>query len=366
MTAASTGKMVKDWGKVENSLEQYKAEIATLSSQMAREAQAAGRAMTPLRRGFRGTFNPKPVNEFNRSVGMARSQMLNLGFQVNDIASGLATGVQNPFTIMVQQGSQIAQIYAGQGGVKTAFRDISNILVQVGKRLWPLAVMAAGFGVLQREINKTTDVGVTFMDTLTAVFQVTGRAIMQYLGPPLGWLKRQFEAVLDFIGEWFPKVMNGIIGVVISAVRIIGAVWAKLPDLFHDTWVAIQNGAIGFAEWFIDLFRITIPDALIAGTNKIIQANVFAFRAIGVVWKNLPAVIGDAMGATVNKFVDGAENMINGALGALQKLIDELNSFIDFVGGDAALEFFGFDGKIPPLGKADLQDFKMKTGASLK
>lgn len=39
----------------------------------------------------------------------------NLSFQLNDIAMGLASGT-SPFTIMVQQGSQVAQVFNGTGG----------------------------------------------------------------------------------------------------------------------------------------------------------------------------------------------------------------------------------------------------------
>ena len=50
-----------------------------------------------------------------QSLGAQRAAVSNLSFQLNDIAMGLASGT-SPFTIMVQQGSQVAQVFNGTGG----------------------------------------------------------------------------------------------------------------------------------------------------------------------------------------------------------------------------------------------------------
>lgn len=49
------------------------------------------------------------------SLGQQRAAVANLSFQLNDIAMGLASGT-SPFTIMVQQGSQVSQALQGAGG----------------------------------------------------------------------------------------------------------------------------------------------------------------------------------------------------------------------------------------------------------
>lgn len=67
------------------------------------------------------------------SLGRQSAAVSNLSFQLNDIAMGLASGT-SPFTIMVQQGSQVAQVFNGTGGgivgaVKTlgaAFAQVVN------------------------------------------------------------------------------------------------------------------------------------------------------------------------------------------------------------------------------------------------
>ncbi|MCS0459539.1 phage tail length tape measure family protein [Rhizobium favelukesii] len=68
----------------------------------------------------------------------------NLGYQAFDIGQGLAGGI-SPAMIAAQQGPQIAQLYAGSGGIKAALQDVSAIaagaVASVGAL--PLALGAA-------------------------------------------------------------------------------------------------------------------------------------------------------------------------------------------------------------------------------
>ncbi|MGN6307322.1 MAG: phage tail length tape measure family protein [Mesorhizobium sp.] len=53
--------------------------------------------------------------QVEKSLGAQRAAVANLSFQLNDISQGLLSGA-SPFTIMVQQGSQVAQALQGAGG----------------------------------------------------------------------------------------------------------------------------------------------------------------------------------------------------------------------------------------------------------
>lgn len=55
------------------------------------------------------------ANAATASTRQSAAAVSNLSFQLNDIAMGLASGT-SPFTIMVQQGSQVAQVFNGTGG----------------------------------------------------------------------------------------------------------------------------------------------------------------------------------------------------------------------------------------------------------
>lgn len=66
-----------------------------------------------------------------QSLGAQRAAVSNLSFQLNDIAMGLASGA-SPFTIMVQQGSQVAQVFNGSGGgLVGAVKTLGGALAQV-------------------------------------------------------------------------------------------------------------------------------------------------------------------------------------------------------------------------------------------
>lgn len=387
-TRQATGQMAMNWGQVSSQVElftrklvagkitqaQYTSEMNRLSSVMKgvagsyREAQkevwgyaaaqkAASQQVVPA-------FDTKPVVRFNRSLGQSRMQMMNLGYQLNDIGMTLATGM-NPMTVLIQQGSQILQIYAGQGGLRTALGDISKILMGIGKRVWPIAVLAAGFGMVQREINKTSKTAVTFMDTTKAIFQVLGGYIYKLIEGPLNDLTKAWNASLDFIAEWFPKIMNAVIGAVVGSVRTIGAVWNLLPSLWHDTWAQIKDIAIDFIEPIANFMLVTLPEAVLVGVNKMVQLMVFAFRAIGAVWDQFPAIMSDSIGGAVNFMIEGVEKMVNGAIQGINTLLKALQSVVDFIGADKALEFFGFSGTLPTIDEQDLSKWRMETGTAI-
>lgn len=78
----------------------------------------------------------------SRSTGLAAHQMQNLGFQLNDIVSGLAMGV-SPFQILAQQGGQVYQVMSmAEGGVGGALRGIKE---QIAGLLTPGRLLVAGF-----------------------------------------------------------------------------------------------------------------------------------------------------------------------------------------------------------------------------
>ncbi|PKA40454.1 phage tail tape-measure protein [Rhizobium sullae] len=60
-----------------------------------------------------------------QSLGAQRAAVSNLSFQLNDIAMGLASGT-SPFTIMVQQGSQVSQVLQGSGGLLGAVKTLGG------------------------------------------------------------------------------------------------------------------------------------------------------------------------------------------------------------------------------------------------
>lgn len=97
------------------------ATMAKYQKQMASIAKSSGDTATGIEQRFKKA-NDNAARSFDAgarrataSVGQTRAAVSNLSFQLNDIAMGLASGT-SPFTIMVQQGSQVSQALQGAGG----------------------------------------------------------------------------------------------------------------------------------------------------------------------------------------------------------------------------------------------------------
>lgn len=97
--------------------------------QMAAVAKAAGDSA----RGVEATFKKandnvasgfqKQTKAVEQSAGQQRAAIQNLSFQLNDITSSLLGGA-SPFTVMIQQGSQVSQIFQGSGGIIGAVKTL--------------------------------------------------------------------------------------------------------------------------------------------------------------------------------------------------------------------------------------------------
>jgi hypothetical protein len=61
-----------------------------------------------------------PIKVVTQHIGLARHEMVNMSRQIQDVGVSLASG-QSPFTVLVQQGAQIADIFATTSGTVVGF-----------------------------------------------------------------------------------------------------------------------------------------------------------------------------------------------------------------------------------------------------
>ena len=196
------------------------------------------------------------------SSRMAAAQSRNLVFQLNDIGVSLASGM-NPLMVAAQQGSQIATIYGpDEGGLGKALQETGRLAVGLVTKFAPvLAIVGAGtaaIGGLAHEINKTSDVQVTFGDTALAVWQTFAEGVYNLVQP-----------AISAVSEW------------------IGGLWK------------------------------TVRPSLVGLGNGIIGTFVFAYDAVMLSWSMLPEALGDVAFSTANAVIDGVESMINGSIGLI-------------------------------------------------
>ena len=281
--------------------------------QVARDANAAastieaagGRASRAL------TMQGAGLGMLGRSSAAAANQQRNLAFQLNDVAVSLASGM-NPLMVFAQQGSQIATIYGSEeGGLGRAFKETGNLAVGLVSKFWPVAVAvgigAAAIGGLTSEINKASDVQVTFGDVALAVWQEFSDGIYNFVKP-----------AIDGVAGW------------------IGGIWE------------------------------TVQPSIVALGNNIVGTFVFAYDAAKIAWGMLPTAMGDITFQTANAVINGVESMINGSIGLINDFTRGARGALGAIGIDVGdigqVDFGNVDN--PFAGYADEMMMELGNAAS--
>lgn len=231
--------------------------VDRVNGKLAAQASAADTATAAMKR----------LGAANDNVGRFRRQ--NLLFQAQDIGVSLAGGM-NPLMVLAQQGSQIAGIYAGQGGVNAALADTAGILGTLATRFGPIALAAGAVALairdMQSEIERATGTAVGFGETAKAA-----------LGVVAGDIKALLEPAID------------------SVAPLIGEAWDQISTM------ALRLG------------------------NTIINSFHAAFTDVVFVWQQFPNIMQSIVNGAINAVVSGVESMLNGVTDTLNAWIDTLN-----------------------------------------
>ena len=211
---------------------------------------------------------------------LAAMQSRMLLFQLNDIGVSLAGGM-SPLMVLVQQGSQITQMYAGQGGVNAALRQTADLakgaVAGVGSaargvlglaRAHPVltaavAVAAAGLAGLRHEINATAETQVSYGDVTLAVWQSIRDGAVALVKPAFdaiaAWAAPAFAAVASAAAAAWDGIVAGVHvtgNAIIKAYGVvcetIGALFAAVPSAVGAAVAASANAVLAGVEWLIN------------------------------------------------------------------------------------------------------------------
>lgn len=87
----------------------------------------------------------KSLGAVGGATRLAGYELTNLGYQLNDVMVGLASG-QRPFTVLMQQGTQIGQIFASSGvGVGGVLRSLGGVIAGL---LTPATILAGSLAAI--------------------------------------------------------------------------------------------------------------------------------------------------------------------------------------------------------------------------
>lgn len=115
-------------------------QAATALDKFAAAAKPATQAAAGLEKAASGAS--KSTNAIATSGGLARHEMINLSRQIQDVGVSLTSG-QSPFTVLVQQGTQIADIF-GSSKTGTAGGAIKQIASGIASVITPMRLLAGG------------------------------------------------------------------------------------------------------------------------------------------------------------------------------------------------------------------------------
>lgn len=231
----------------------------------------------------------KNIAETGKKAGLARHELQNLSYQVNDVIVSLGSG-QRPMQVFLQQGAQIGQIFGGSGvGLGAIFRQLAGIVGTLLARLLPFAAVVAAvlapFQLFTREFNKGVDgkklvadlkltedqlkqlkksgeeTAITFGDTFKATFQVIWKYATQYLKPVTDQITKWWNAALDWITKAFSVWVRMQLGMWLGLANAIKAAWNNIPAALEYAAKTAINNTIGIFEFGINAISRAIADS---------------------------------------------------------------------------------------------------------
>jgi hypothetical protein len=234
----------------------------------------------------------KGLGRVGSTSRMSQQHLMNLGFQLNDVAVSLASG-QKPLTVFVQQGAQIGQIAAQAGvGLRGMAAAVGGLLAPFWPVIAAVGVAAGAFLLFNKAINDSTskeeltrglnltkeemkelkNVSVTAGDTIKATFEVVGRAIWDKVGGAVSSAWDQMKEWGSWLGSKFKQITNFMMGSMVGAFKGIMATWRLFPAAIADLFYSAVNMGIDAINGLIS--------ASVNGVNGFIsQANTILEKA---------------------------------------------------------------------------------------
>jgi len=328
-------RQIEVFGKNGSEIRQMRAEMRALEAEerglteLASRLRAVSNEMTRLERG---------TGAAGAGAKLALHQMLNLSYQVQDLGVQFAMAAQSSAPLklgmmaLLQQGSQIAGIsqQAGVGigamakqmlGAVGAFLLASPAILATAAAA---GVAATAVGLITAEINKSSDVTVTWKDVVFGAWDAAKAYLEGALTQAFQYFGMSAEDVWNKIVEITKWAINRIIGITALAPRNLIALFSGLPSAIGDAFYSGVNIAIKALNWLlekgigaINSFAQTVnkilPDAFQIPT---ISASDVKIKEIENVYAGAGRTLGKALkdnivDAFTGDFIGGAASVIS-------------------------------------------------------
>lgn len=249
-----------------------------------------------------------------------------LAVQSLDVAQSLALGMP-PMMVAIQQGGQLAGIYAGQGGITGAFKEAGKSVLNFARKhpvlLAATAAIGAGFAGIRHEINKTSETQVSFGNVMQATMNVVARTIVSKFAPIFNTIQGYVAPVYD----WLVSKSKTVGNLIIKAFRITfnntKTIFVQLPNIVGAAAIGAANLVIKSVDSMIKKIRSGV-DGLIGLLNKIPNVDIPSLGPGGEGIGEITNPFADRLrGAFVDMAAANAQTMASDPLGSLFSSIKE-------------------------------------------
>jgi hypothetical protein len=325
-----------------------------------------------------------------------------VGYQVGDFAVQIQGGT-NALVALGQQGSQLLGILGPMGAVAGSALAIYTSIARVRQEtsgltfdfkafstdvlssLEPIMPVLTAIGdavkAVMRTIIQFADLAIQNLDTIAVAAGGFAAVMLTRMVPSIVAATKAMTA-FTVASMRNPIILGATaiasaialiyelsksFGSVTEAIDLVGQV---VKEVF--TFDSIVNGLLALSAKVYEVFSgITVDLGTIAKDilavllepfNKLGAVVMGVYEGIKATWDQLPGLFKSAGAAAANFFINGMEALARGATKSLNKIIEGLNSILDFVGAKKAAELFGFSGQINTLDLPDLSEFRVSAG----
>lgn len=263
-----------------------------------------------------------------KSVGLAAHQWQNLGFQLNDVVTMLASGA-SPFQVMATQGGQVVQVLqSANGGVSGALSAIGNRLASL---VTPARVAVGGLAAVGAAGLLAYDHWTDAQSKVTLALRGIGAAsgatakdinsIAEATAASAGVSvasAREIASALAMTGKIGKDQFGAVIGVTKSFAKIMGTDTTEAADILAKAIANPVKGADQLNErlGFLDYATQTLIKSLVT-QNRVFEAQAILIKGV----KDSTAGAADSAGFLAKTW-EGIKSAASGASSALGKAID--------------------------------------------
>lgn len=264
------------------------------------------------------------------STGVARHELINMSRQIQDVGVSLGSG-QSPFTVLLQQGTQIADILASsEASAKSFFKSIWSGITSV---ITPARLLVAGLSAVgvaiaaafasyqsaQRDVQRSlTGVGAGSGASVADVNRIGNQA-----ASPFGLSiseAREFASALAATGRIGVEEMTRIVAIGKNVATVFGVDATEAANLLAQAFSDPVRGAeelnkrLGFLSFAM---RRQIED--LTAQNRLLEAQRILIDAVRASTEGAQRLVGFWSNAWA-----GFTNVVSNAWTGLGKVLSEL------------------------------------------